>query len=110
MFQYLDHKIQAFYEKRVYKKLTSRSFQKQETFPNAKETISFTISRITIIDNFRNIVNKFYTKICLVAIIILICRTLLLSITIPFKILRFASNKKKKRKNGTRKVYYLRNF
>ena len=35
---------------------------------------------------------------------------LLLSIIIPFKILRFASNKKKKRKNGTRKVYYLRNF
>ena len=46
--------------------------------------------------SFWNIAIKFYIKIILEIIIILICRTLRLSISITFNILKFSANKRRK--------------
>ena len=90
-----------YYERRVCKKLSASSYEKYETFLTTKGIISFTIPRMSIFLicfyflQFSKYCNQILNKdLFLVIIIILICRTLPLSIIIPFNILEFSSNKK----------------
>ena len=72
--------ISVFYERRVYKKFSTKSYEKYEFFLTAKGIIYITIPRIS----------GFFVMI----IIILICLTSRFSIIITFNILKFSSNKK----------------
>ena len=72
--------ISVFYERRVYKKFSTKSYEKYEFFLTSKGIIYVTIPRIS----------GFFVMI----IIILICLTSRLSIIITFNILKFSSNKK----------------
>ena len=60
--------------------------------------------------SFRNIAIKFYMKIFLEIIIISICRTLRLSISTPFNILKFSSNKKLEKEKLNKKSSLFKEF
>ena len=60
--------------------------------------------------SFWNIVIKRYINFFLVIIIIFICRTLCLSIIIPFDILKFSSNKKLEKEKLNKKSSLFKKF
>ena len=102
-----------FYGKSVYEKLSTRFYEKYENSLTAK---FFAIPRISVafffflFCSFRNIVIKFYVKIFLAIIIILICQMIRFSITFPFNILRFSSNKKSGKEKLNKKSSLFKKF
>ena len=99
--------IQVFlYERRVYKKVSARSYEKYKTLLTEKGIISLTIRSFFL--NFLKYWNQILYKNFLIIIITLICRTLRLSIIIPFNFLKFTLKKKvEKEKLNTKSGIYI---